>query len=77
MTEQNDRKGTDPGRETPTTASAARGSPGGPKKMAADSAFDSWLRGKLHAIFDGVAQEPLPDELIRLIEQDRDRNEKK
>ncbi len=74
MADDNDSKGNDPNRVTPATASAARGVAGGQKKMVADSAFDSWLRGKLHAIFDGVAQEPLPDELVRLIEQDRDRN---
>ncbi len=33
-----------------------------------DSAFDLWLTRGLHQLFDDVASEPVPDELIRLIE---------
>lgn len=32
--------------------------------------FDRWLDSQLHAIYDRVAQEPLPDDLLRLIEAD-------
>jgi hypothetical protein len=35
------------------------------------SAFDLWLRRGLHQLFDDVANEPLPEELLRLIEDDR------
>ncbi len=32
-------------------------------------AFDNWLEGKLHNMFDAVASEPLPADLIKLLEQ--------
>lgn len=41
------------------------------RRSAPDAAFDIWLRRGLHAMFDEVAQEPIPEELIRLIEADR------
>jgi hypothetical protein len=45
-----------------------------PKKaQKADAAFDIWLQRGLHQIYDEVAREPLPDELLRLIEEDRKR----
>jgi len=34
-------------------------------------AFDIWLQQGLHKLYDSVANEPIPDELLRLIEQDR------
>ena len=37
-------------------------------------AFDLWLQRGLHRIFDDVASEPIPDELLRLIEEDRERS---
>jgi hypothetical protein len=45
---------------------AVRGKSGGP-----DAAFDLWLQRRLHQLFDTVAKEPIPEELMRLIEQDR------
>jgi hypothetical protein len=38
-----------------------------------ESAFDLWLNHRLHQLYDSVAQEPLPPELLRLIETDRTR----
>ncbi len=38
-----------------------------------DAAFDVWLQRGLHKIYDDVANEPIPDELLRLIEEDRNR----
>ena len=35
-----------------------------------DSAFDVWLNRGLHQLFDDVASEPIPDELMKLIEED-------
>ena len=32
--------------------------------------FDHWLRKQLHELYDPVAKEPLPDELVRLIDQE-------
>lgn len=36
-----------------------------------EDAFDEWLQRELHAMFDKVAREPVPDELLRMIEADR------
>jgi hypothetical protein len=41
------------------------------KATVPNAAFDTWLRRGLHQIFDEVAREPIPPELLRLIEQDR------
>jgi hypothetical protein len=32
--------------------------------------FDRWLHGQLHEIYDAIAQEPLPDDLLELIDRD-------
>jgi hypothetical protein len=36
-----------------------------------DTAFDKWLNRALHQLYDDVANEPVPDELLKLIEKDR------
>jgi len=36
-----------------------------------NSPFDIWLSRGLHKLFDDVANEPIPEELLRLIEEDR------
>lgn len=36
-----------------------------------DRAFDLWLQRGLHQLYDQVAKEPLPADLLRLIEEDR------
>ncbi|MDB5368597.1 MAG: hypothetical protein JWP20_155 [Roseomonas sp.] len=41
------------------------------RKGAPDAAFDLWLQRGLHAMYDDIAREPIPEELLRLIEQDR------
>jgi len=41
-----------------------------------DQAFDVWLRRGLHQLYDTVAREPIPDELLRLIEEDQAPSEK-
>lgn len=43
------------------------------KSAVPDAAFDIWLRRGLHQMFDDVAREPIPPELLRLIEQDRNK----
>lgn len=35
------------------------------------SAFGIWLNRGLHTLYDDVAKEPIPPELLRLIEEDR------
>ena len=42
-----------------------------PKPPKVEAAFDVWLQRSLHKLFDDVTKEPVPDELLRLIEQDR------
>lgn len=37
----------------------------------ADAAFDIWLNRGLHQLFDDVANEPIPEELLKLIEDDK------
>jgi hypothetical protein len=51
-------------------------SPGGGHAVgpaAEEQPFDRWLRKQLHAMFDEVVNEPLPADLIRLIDQDAER----
>ncbi len=36
-------------------------------------AFDLWLKRGLHQIYDDVAKEPIPDDLLKLIEEDRNK----
>ncbi|MGG5810347.1 NepR family anti-sigma factor [Falsiroseomonas sp. CW058] len=38
-----------------------------------EAAFELWLNHRLHQLYDSVAQEPLPPDLLRLIETDRTR----
>ena len=40
-------------------------------QAAPEAAFDIWLQRGLHQLFDDVMREPIPEELLRLIEQDR------
>ena len=41
-------------------------------KRKTDAAFDVWLERGLHQMFDDVAREPVPDDLLKLIQQDRE-----
>lgn len=43
------------------------------RAAAAARAFDIWLRRSLHRLYDEAMREPIPPELLRLIERDRDR----
>lgn len=47
------------GSSNPTRESKARINP----------AFDDWLEKKLHNIFDTVAMEPVPKDLLKLLEK--------
>lgn len=35
-----------------------------------DQAFDAWLNRGLHQLFDTIAAEPIPEDLLRLIRED-------
>ncbi len=37
------------------------------------AAFDVWLKRSLHQLYDNIAREPIPDELLKLIEEDREK----
>jgi hypothetical protein len=39
-------------------------------KPPAARPFDMWLQKQLHAMYDEIASEPLPDDLLDLIEHD-------
>lgn len=41
------------------------------RKIVSDAAFDLWLQRGLHQLFENVAKEPIPEELLRLIENAR------
>ena len=41
-----------------------------PVKTSAERPFDMWLQKQLHAMYDEIAAEPLPDDLLGLIERD-------
>jgi len=43
----------------------------GRKEEGVDNAFDLWLQRGLHQLYDTVAKEPIPEDLLRLIEDDR------
>lgn len=41
------------------------------QSRATDSAFDIWLNRGLHQLFDDVTKEPVPDALLKLIQDDK------
>ena len=45
--------------------------PGGSSRGASGpEAFDLWLKRGLHQIYDDVAKEPIPKDILRLLEED-------
>ena len=60
------RKEPRPPTEKATAKAQTRQSAAKPEK-----AFDLWLDRGLHTLFDSVAAEPIPEDLLRLIEEDR------
>lgn len=47
----------------------------GKTKSPAERPFDMWLQKQLHAMYDEIAAEPLPDDLVNLIERDAGKGE--
>ena len=47
------------------------------RRSSPDAAFEMWLNHGLHAIYDQVAQEPVPQHLLDLIQRDADQGAKK
>ena len=46
------------------------------KPRSNDRPFDMWLHKQLHAMYDEIASEPLPDDLLNLIDKDAAANMK-
>ena len=53
-----------------TQGNDRQGPPPRQKRRKPESAFDQWLTRGLHQMFDDVAKEPIPDELLKMIEDD-------
>lgn len=45
-------------------------------KAPAERPFDMWLQKQLHSMYDEIAGEPLPDDLLGLIERDAEKKDK-
>lgn len=52
----------------------ARPAAGRTRAATPDAAFDLWLQRGLHQMFDEVAREPIPPEILALIEADRQKS---
>lgn len=39
-----------------------------------DSAFDAWLKGRLHEMFGDAAHEPIPREMLKLLQTKTERD---
>ena len=46
----------------------------GRTKTAGERPFDTWLQKQLHAMYDEITSEPLPEDLLALIERDAKAN---
>ena len=57
----------DGGHEWPREAASRLRRDNGP--ATADDAFGQWLERSLHERFDAIAAEPLPEELLRLVNE--------
>ncbi len=53
------------------------GGPARSKPRSSDRPFDMWLHKQLHAMYDEIASEPLPDDLLNLIDKDAASNDKR
>ena len=55
-------------REQRSVASSKKGA----KLKKEEDAFDIWLKRGLHQLFDDIANEPIPEELLRLLRDDQE-----
>ncbi|HYZ30758.1 MAG TPA: hypothetical protein VE684_00590 [Crenalkalicoccus sp.] len=56
-----------------TASQRPQGKQGPEDEAVGDRAFELWLQRGLHDLYDSVAREPVPEELLRMIEEDRAR----
>jgi hypothetical protein len=61
-------------RTPPPKPPAAPSQPAPGKPGAAEDPFGLWLQRGLHQLYDSVANEPIPAELLRLIEDDKSKD---
>lgn len=54
-------------RRVPPGGRSSRQSPQSPRE---ERPFDLWLNRQLHAMYDDIAHEPLPPDVVELIEMD-------
>jgi len=47
-----------------------------PPKASRERPFDMWLQKQLHSMYDEIASEPLPSDLLNLIDTDADKSKK-
>ena len=47
-----------------------------PPKPTRERPFDMWLQKQLHSMYDEIAAEPLPEDLLNLIDKDADKSKK-
>jgi hypothetical protein len=45
-------------------------------KTSSERPFDMWLQKQLHAMYDEIAAEPLPSDLLNLIDKDAGKSQK-
>ena len=45
-------------------------------KASRERPFDMWLQKQLHSMYDEIAAEPLPSDLLNLIDKDADKSRK-
>jgi hypothetical protein len=45
-------------------------------KAPRERPFDMWLQKQLHSMYDEIAAEPLPSDLLNLIDKDADNSKK-
>ena len=63
--------------DKPRSGRGRRNRPGTRAKAPAERPFDMWLQKQLHAMYDEIAGEPLPDDLLSLIDQRRRRDRRR
>jgi hypothetical protein len=58
--------------DTDMTTPSDKKPPRPPSKAGkGEKAFDTWLKQGLHKLYDDIASEPIPELLLKMIEEDR------
>ncbi len=62
-----------PAAPAPKPGLKADGKSGRGAKVSTERPFDMWLQKQLHAMYDEIASEPLPNDLLNLIDHDAEK----